>query len=154
MLSAEGPTKLGDLRMIGCAMFPDNCVLTFRYIDRHRSAPFDLSWRQVKALTRDRLCVDQKAFLKWLNKQLRNKARAQKLAFRNPAGRPAIKREQTIKALRKLRAQGRLKVGTPIKKLHLMLSNIDPSLNVAPDTVRRAVKEFCGKKISGTSAAS
>jgi hypothetical protein len=151
VLASEEPTKLANDMVIACAIFPANSVLTFRYIDRHRGAPFELSWRQCKALTRDRLCVEAEVFRKWLREQIRAEARSQKLAHRNPAGRPSTKRDRTKQALLELSTQGKLKAGMPTKELHRSLLEIDPSLEVALDTVRRAAKEFCGKKISGTS---
>ena len=56
--------------IIEAALFPRNStVLTFVYCARHSQAPFGLSWSDLKELTRDPLCLDEKQFGHWLRNQ-------------------------------------------------------------------------------------
>ena len=82
------------------ALFPStSTVLTFIYCDRHAKAPFGLSWSDLKELTRDPLCLDEKQFGRWLSGQERKKAwpcHAPERETRKPAGRPPIIDDATV----------------------------------------------------------
>ena len=68
--SRDTPMRLHDLGLIEAALFPStSTVLTFIYCDRHAKAPFGLSWSDLKELTRDPLCLDEKQFGRWLRGQ-------------------------------------------------------------------------------------
>lgn len=49
----------------------DGGVLTFIYLDRLRLVPIGLSWPEIKELTLDPLCVDEKDFRSWQRKERR-----------------------------------------------------------------------------------
>ena len=94
------PMRLHDLGLIEAALFPStSTVLTFIYCDRHAKAPFGLSWSDLKELTRDPLCLDEKQFGRWLRGQERKKAwpcHAPERETRKPAGRPPIIDDATV----------------------------------------------------------
>jgi hypothetical protein len=147
ILSSGTLTRLTEQRLIEAASFPADAVLTFYSIDRLRRS-FDLSWQDLKKLSRDPLCLDEKAFRKWLAREVRDRTRAQKLAgsaWKSP-GRPSEKRDQTIKAIEALYARGNVKARMTIKELHALLKQVDPSLDVSLDTVGRAKKAILLKK--------
>ena len=98
--SRDTPMRLHDLGLIEAALFPStSTVLTFIYCDRHAKAPFGLSWSDLKELTRDPLCLDEKQFGRWLRSQERKKAwpcHAPERETRKPAGRPPIIDDATV----------------------------------------------------------
>jgi hypothetical protein len=146
ILSSATPTRLTEQRLIEAASFPADRVLTFYGIDR-RDRSFGLSWEDLKKLSRDPLCLDKKAFRTWLAGEVRRVQKQAGRAWKSP-GRPSEKRDQTIKALEALQAQGKLKARMPAKQLYALLTEADPSLEVSLDTVLRAKKAFLLKKRS------
>lgn len=73
--SRDTPMRLSNKTLVEAAMLPPNStVLTFAYVDRHFQAPFALSRSDLKELTRDPLCVEERAFRGWVRKQERRKS--------------------------------------------------------------------------------
>jgi hypothetical protein len=150
MLSSATPTRLTNQALIEAALFPANAVMTFYCIERAcRATRFDLSWKDLKKLTRDPLCLDEKAFRSWFNRQVRKGARTHKPAgeaWKLP-GRPSEKRSKAIEALEEVHEQGKLRPDMSTKELYALVKNKHPTLEMSLDTVRRARKQFAVKKI-------
>ena len=140
MLSSGAPTRLADQELIDSAWFPDNEVLMFAYIGRRETARFNLTREELRQLSRNGLCLEEKAFRKWLLAE-RRKTRPDPKSL----GRPSEKRVQARDAIAELQAQGRLKSDMRDKEVHALVKEIRPSLEISPDTVRRARKTFCRK---------
>jgi hypothetical protein len=143
--SRDTPMRLHNIALIERALFPPNStVLTFAYCERHTQAPFGLSWSDLKELSRDPLCVDEKSFRRWLGNQERKKKwPCHELGgeSRRPPGRPPRLIDEAIEAIEELSAKGDLTPSTPNKVVHALLRSARPSLrNVSEDTVRRARK--------------
>ena len=118
--------------------------MTFAYIDRHQQSPFGLAWSDLKELTRDPLCLEEKPFRAWLRKEERKKTWPCHL-FGNvslPPGRPSRLRDETIEVLEELSAKGRLLPSMLNKQVHVLVREARPSLRtVSEETVRRARKQ-------------
>ncbi len=143
--SRDTPMRLHDLALIEAALFPSNStVLTFAYCARHSQAPFRLSWSDLKELTRDPLCLDEKQFGRWLRSQERKKqwpCHASGARTRNPPGRPPLIHE-VIEAIEELNAKGELTLSTAPKVVHGLIQRARPSLQkISIETVRRALNE-------------
>jgi hypothetical protein len=144
--SRDTPMRLHNLALIEAALFPSNStVLTFAYCARHSRAPFGLSWSDLKELTRDPLCLDEKCFGRWLRNQERKKewpCHEFGGETRRPPGRPSRVIDDAIEAIEELNAKGELTPSTPSKVVHALLQSARPSLrNVSEETVRRARKQ-------------
>ena len=149
MLSSATPTRLVEQALIEAALFPANAVMTFYCIERARRATrFDLSRKDLKKLTRDPLCLDEKAFRSWFNRQVRKRARTHKPAgeARKSPGRPSEKRSKAIEALKEVHEQGKLRPDMSTKELYALVKNKHPTLEMSLDTVRRAREQFAVKK--------
>jgi hypothetical protein len=140
--SRDTPMRLHDLGLIEAALFPStSTVLTFIYCGRHAAAPFGLCWSDLKELTRDPLCLDEKQFGRWLRSEERKKAwpcHASKDQAHQLPGRPSLI-DEVIEALEELIAKGDLSPTDPVKVMHARLRRARPLLReIAPETVRRA----------------
>jgi hypothetical protein len=144
--SRDTPMRLHNRALIeAAALFPSNStVLMFAYCDRHSQAPFGLSWSDLKELTRDPLCLDEKCFGSWLRNQERKKEwPCHELGgqTRGPPGRPSDAIDDAIEVIEELSAKGELTPSTPSKEVHALLRSARPSFrNVSEETVRRARK--------------
>jgi hypothetical protein len=85
------------------------------------------------------LCLEEKAFRKWLLAEGRKKRRAPK-----SPGRPSEKRRQTLEDIEELHPRGRLKSDMLNKEVYALVKEVR-----SPDTLRRARKQFAENKISG-----
>jgi hypothetical protein len=144
--SRDTPMRLHNLALIEGALFPPNStVLTFAYCERHPQAPFGLSWSDLKELSRDPLCIDEKSFRRWLRNQERKKdwpCHELGRETRRPPGRPSRLIDEAIEAIEELSAKGELMPSTPNKVVHDLLRSARPSLrNISEETVRRARKQ-------------
>ena len=123
--SRDTPMRLHNLALIEGALFPSNTtVLTFAYCERHAQAPFGLSWSDLKELSRDPLCLDEKCFRRWLSSQERKKEwPCHELGgdVRRPPGRPSRLIDDAIEAIEELSAKGDLTPSTPTKVVHALL---------------------------------
>jgi hypothetical protein len=140
--SRDTPLRLHNSGLIKAAQFPPNStVLTFAYCERHSQAPFGLSWPDLKELSRDPLCLDEKVFRRWLKSQERKNewpCHQAEGETRNPPGRPSLM-DEVIEVIEELSAKGELAPTTPIKTLHTRLQRARPSLRkISESTVRRA----------------
>lgn len=145
--SRDTPMRLHDLRIIEAALFPPNStVLTFAYCDRHSQAPFGLSWSDLKELTRDPLCLEEKQFGRWLRNQERKKewpCHGSGVKTPNPPGRPSLI-DEAIEAIEELNAKGKLTPSTPVKVVHALIQSNRPFLRkMSEETVRRARNLAC-----------
>jgi hypothetical protein len=143
--SRDTPIRLHDQALIEAAFPSDSAVLTFIYIDRHPRAPFGLSAQDLKELTRDPLCLQEKPFCGWMRKQERKKAWPCNSGGREtqrPEGRPSNLIDDAIEAIEELSAKGELTPSTPTKVVRAQLQSARPSLRtVSEETVRRARKQ-------------
>ena len=144
--SRDTPMRLHNRALIEAALIPSNStVLTFAYCERHAQAPFGLSWSDLKELSRDPLCLDEKCFRRWLRNQERKKewpCHELGSETRRPPGRPTCVIDDAIEAIEELSAKGELTPSTPTKVVHALLRDCRPSLrNVSEETVRRARKQ-------------
>jgi hypothetical protein len=127
----DTPMRLHNRELCEAALFPSNStVLTFTYVDRNPRAPFGLSWSDLKELTRDPLCVEERAFRGWLRNQERKKAwPCHRVAggARRPQGRPSNLIDDAIEAIEELDANGKLTPSMRNKEAALV-SATDPRL--------------------------
>jgi hypothetical protein len=140
--SRDTPMRLHNRALIEAALFaPNSTVMTFAYCLRHSQAPFGLSWSDLKELTRDPLCLNEKEFGCWLKSQERKKewpCHTSGLKTRKPPGRPPLI-DEVIEAIEELSARGELSPSTPNKTVQSLLQSARPSLrNISEETVRRA----------------
>jgi hypothetical protein len=143
--SRDKPTRLHNQALIEAAWFPPNStVLTFCHVDRRPGAPFTLSWRELKELTRDPLCVEEKAFCGWLKRETRKKAWPCHKAegkTRTSRGRPS-KLDEAIEVIKQLKTKGEITPSMRTKEVHALVEGTRPSLKpISLETVRRAGKE-------------
>ena len=141
--SRDAPMRLHNKALIEAALFPANgTVLTFVYVDRDPRAPFGLRWSDLKELTRDPLCIEERAFRVWLRQQERKKAwPCHRVAgeVRRPKGRPSDLIDDAIEAIEELDANGKLTLSMPNKEVHALVQLTRTSLRkVSEETVRRA----------------
>jgi hypothetical protein len=141
--SRAKPVRLYNQALIEAAFFPPNStVLTFAYVDRRPGAPFGLSWRDLKELTRDPLCVEKTAFHGWLKKESRKKAWPCHKAEGEapiPRGRPPRLRDEAVEVIEELHTKGKLRPKMGIKEVHALVQKARPSLkDISSATVRRA----------------
>ena len=144
--SRDTPMRLHNRALISAALSPPNStVLTFAFCDRHSQAPFGLSWSDLEELTRDPLCIEEKAFHAWLRKQARKKVwPCDKHAgsTRRTPGRPSDLMDQLIEVIEELDANGQLTPAMRNKEVHALVQRVRPSLQeVSEETVRRARKQ-------------
>jgi hypothetical protein len=158
MLSSGAPTRLINQTLIESAFFPANAVMTFYSIDRHPAAPFDLSWQDLNKLTRDPLCLEEKAFRRLFDRQVRKRARTHKLAgeaWKSP-GRPSEKMDKAIEAIEELHDQGKVRPGMSTKELHALVKEVRPSLDIKKifptesPRLSRDFRQIRHRKISGS----
>jgi hypothetical protein len=140
--SRDTPMRLYNKALIEAALFPPNStVLTFVYCERHSLAPFGLSWSDLKELSRDPLCLDEKGFGRWLKSQERKKewpCHQADVESRKVPGRPSLI-DEVIEAIEELSAKGELTPSTPNKVVQSLVQSAHPSLRkVSEETVRRA----------------
>jgi len=144
--SRDAPMRLHNVALIEAAIFPSNStVLTFTYCARHSRAPFGLSWPDLKELTRDPLCLEEKGFGRWLRSQERKRewpCHELEGETRRPPGRPSQAFDEAIEVIEELSAKGEVTPSTPSKVVHALLQSARPSLRkVSEETVRRARKQ-------------
>lgn len=142
----QTPRRLSLALCEGATKPSDGGVLTFIYLDRLRLVPIGLSWPEIKELTQDPLCVDEKAFRSWLRREERKKAwpchRSTSTASRRKRGRPR-KQDKIIEVLKDLVAKEKLEGSMQVKQVHALVEEADPSLpSVSDETVRRAMNKI------------
>jgi hypothetical protein len=148
--SRDLPMRLHNRALINAALFPStSIVLTFAYIDRQFQAPFGHSWSDLKELTRDPLCVKQRAFRIWMKKQERKKAwpchQANDSVPRS-RGRPSDLMANVIGIIEDLHSKGKFTPAVPNKEVQALVQKAFlPGRGPSPETVRLARKEVESK---------
>ena len=135
------PFRLSDRKLVEAALDSDVMVLSFAYIDQHYRAPFGLSWTDLKELTRNPLCLDEKCFGRWLRSEQRKRewpCHSLRSDARRSQGRPSIIDEVT-EIIEELAENGKLQSSMGNKEIHALVEAARPSLRkVSEETVRRA----------------
>lgn len=144
--SRDTPMRLHNQALCEAALYPPTgTVLTFAYVDRNPRAPFGISWSHLKELTRDPLCVEERAFRGWLRKQERKKAwPCHQVAGEvcHSRGRPSDLMDQVIAVIEELDANGKLTPSMRNKEVHALVQKVLPSRRtVSIETVRLARKD-------------
>jgi hypothetical protein len=144
--SRDTPMRLHNKALIEAALFPANgTVLTFAYVDRGAQAPFGLSWSDLKELTRDPLCVEERAFRAWVRKQERKKSWPCHQAeghVRHSRGRPSDLMGRVVKIIEELHSNGKLTPSMRNKEVQALVQKFFPSgCGPSLETVRLARKE-------------
>jgi hypothetical protein len=145
--SRDTPMRLHNKALIEGALFPSNSiVLTFAYVDRSSQAPFGLSWSDLKELTRDPLCVEERAFRGWMRKQERKKSWPCHQAeghVRHSRGRPSDLMGRVVKIIVELHSNGKLTPAMRNKEVQGLVKKFFPSgRGPSLETVRLARKEM------------
>jgi hypothetical protein len=144
--SRDTPMRLHNQALCEAALYPPTgTVLTFAYVDRNPRAPFGLSWSDLKELTRDPLCVEERAFRGWLRKQARKKSwpcHQMVGDVRRSPGRPSDLMDEVIKVIEELDASGGMTPSMRVKEAHALVQKVLPSRRtVSIETVRLARKD-------------
>jgi hypothetical protein len=143
--SRDTPIRLHDQALIEAAFPSDSAVLTFIYIDRHPRAPFGLSWSYLKELTRDPLCVEERAFRGWMRKQERRKSwpcHQEEGRARRSRGRPSDLMGRVVEVIEELHSSGKLTPSMGNKEVQALVQKSFPSgCGPSIETVRLARKE-------------
>ena len=144
--SRDTPMRLHNKALIEAALFPSNSiVLTFAYVDRSSQAPFGLSWSDLKELTRDPLCVEERAF-----RELGEKARAKEVLampsaeghVRHSRGRPSDLMGRVVEVIEELHSNGKLTSSMRNKEVQALVQKFLPrGCTASIETVRLARKE-------------
>jgi hypothetical protein len=144
--SRDTPMRLHNQALYEAALYPSNStVVTFAFVDRDPRAPFGLSWSDLKELTREPLCVEERAFRGWLRKQERKKSWPCHQVVgdvRRSRGRPSDLMDEVIEVIAKLHANGKLTPSMRDKEVHALVQKVLPSRrSVSIETVRLARKD-------------
>jgi len=144
--SRDTPMRFHNKALIEAALFPPNStLLTFAYVDRHSQAPFGLSWSDLKELTRDPLCVEERAFRSWVRKQERRKSwlcHQQEDHVRRSRGRPSDLMGRVVEVIEELHSNGKLTPSMRNKEVQALVQKFFPSGHgPSLETVRLARKE-------------
>jgi hypothetical protein len=144
--SRDTPMRLHNQALCEAALCPSNgTVLTFAYVDRHSQAPFGLSWSDLKELTRDPLCVEERAFRGWVRKQERKKSWPCHRAeghVRHSRGRPSDLMGRVVEIIEELHSNGKLTPSMRNKEVQALVQKFLPRGGAASiETVRLARKE-------------
>ena len=129
----------------------DGTVLTFAYIPRHPTAPFDVSWSILNQLPRALLLIEEQRRSEWQYKEKQKKAwPCHAITANTKKGRGRPRRiDDVIEVLKEKDKRGELsktsefKSSLVFKQIHDLVKNARPSLkDVCQETVRQACIEI------------
>ena len=129
--SRDTPMRLNNKALIEVARLPPNStVLTFAYVDRHSQASFGTSRSDLKELTRDPLCVEERAFRGWVRKQERRKSwpcHQEEDHVGHSRGRPSDLMGRVVEIIEELHSSGKITPSMRNKEVQALVQKFFPS---------------------------